>query len=80
MIQSRMKQYLRTETLWKFKSNRDTGSRVLFATDLASRGLDLPSIDLVINYNFPNSPNDYIHRVGRTARSGRHGRAISFVT
>ena len=53
---------------------------IMIATDLASRGLDIPTVDLVINFDVPVEPIDYVHRTGRTARAGRGGRAVTFVT
>ena len=52
----------------------------MVATDLASRGLDIPSINAVLNYDVPSNPKDYVHRVGRTARAGKTGSAITLVT
>jgi superfamily II DNA/RNA helicase len=53
---------------------------ILFSTDIAARGLDINDISCVINYDLPRSTNDYVHRIGRTARAGKSGTAISFVT
>jgi ATP-dependent RNA helicase RhlE len=67
----------RTETLSKFKRG---DIRVLVATDLASRGLDIQFLPFVINYELPRSPKDYIHRIGRTGRAESLGTAISFIS
>ena len=69
-------QEMRTDTLDSFKYHEFT---ILFATDIAARGLDIDNIDCVINYDLPRSPADYIHRIGRTARAGKSGEAISFI-
>lgn len=67
----------RTEALARFKSGK---TRVLVATDLAARGIDIQALPLVINYELPRSPKDYIHRIGRTGRAGMQGKAISLIT
>lgn len=71
-----LEQDIRTDTLQAFK---DAKVNVLFATDIAARGLDIDNIDCIINYDLPRSPADYIHRIGRTARAGKSGEAISFI-
>ena len=65
----------RREALDGFKSGR---YRVLVATDIASRGIDVSGIELVINYDLPDDAQNYVHRIGRTGRAGRKGHAISF--
>ncbi|WP_040302937.1 DEAD/DEAH box helicase [Algoriphagus machipongonensis] len=67
----------RTEALARFKSGK---TRVLVATDLAGRGIDIQFLPLVINFELPRSPKDYVHRVGRTGRAGATGEAISLIT
>jgi ATP-dependent RNA helicase DeaD len=59
---------------------RDKKYRILVATDVASRGLDIPHIEHVFNYDLPQVPEDYIHRIGRTARAGAEGSAVNFIT
>ncbi|MBI5037858.1 MAG: DEAD/DEAH box helicase [Candidatus Kerfeldbacteria bacterium] len=54
--------------------------RVLVATDIAARGIDVSNIELVVNFDLPSTPDDYVHRIGRTARAGKKGKAISFAT
>jgi len=68
-------QAVREAALQNFK---DSTLRVLVATDVAARGIDVNNITLVINYNLPEDPRNYIHRIGRTARAGKSGMAISF--
>ncbi len=72
-----LEQEERKYTLEDFKNKK---INILFATDIAARGLDINDIDCVINYDLPRSPADYIHRIGRTARAGKSGNAISFIT
>lgn len=63
-----MKQVKRIANLTKFKNG---DSQILVTTDVSARGLDIPQVQLVINYTIPKYPVDYIHRVGRTARAGK---------
>ena len=76
-MHSQKSQGARTDALRYFKSGE---INVLVATDLASRGIDIPALPVVINYELPRSPKDFIHRVGRTGRAGETGEAISFIT
>ena len=71
-----LEQEVREETLNAFK---DKKFNILFATDLASRGIDIDNIECVINFDLPRSPTDYIHRIGRTGRAGKKGEAISLI-
>ena len=72
-----LEQKIRTATLHAF--TRSTDPSILLCTDVASRGLDLPNIDLVIEYDPPFSSDDHLHRVGRTARAGKEGQACCFL-
>ncbi|KAL8638011.1 MAG: hypothetical protein Q9228_004789 [Teloschistes exilis] len=70
-------QQIRTATLSAFTHSPDPS--ILICTDVASRGLDLPNIDLIVEYDPPFSSDDHLHRIGRTARAGREGRAVIFL-
>ena len=76
-LHSMKKQKERKASFARFKSGEVS---ILLATDIAARGLDIPTVDMVINYEVPNSPKDYVHRIGRTARAGRNGRSITLIT
>ena len=75
-LHSLLSQRDRTDNLARFRAS---AARILVATDVASRGLDIPEVDLVVNYDVPRNPDDYIHRVGRTARAGKEGEAVTLV-
>ncbi len=72
-----MSQGQRDGVMIAFKSGRE---RLLIATDVAARGLDISGVSHVVNYDVPNSPDIYVHRIGRTGRVGRSGRAITLIT
>ncbi len=72
-----LRQNKRTTTTKKFREKK---FRVLVATDVAARGLDIPHIEHVVNYDIPQCPEDYIHRIGRTARAEAKGEAINFIS
>ncbi|KAH6661180.1 P-loop containing nucleoside triphosphate hydrolase protein [Truncatella angustata] len=75
-LHSKLPQRQRIDNLGRFRAS---AARILVATDVAARGLDIPEVSMVINYDIPREPDDYIHRVGRTARAGRKGDAVTFV-
>lgn len=71
------KQHERRDVLKEFKAGT---TRIIIATDVAARGLDIVQLPCVINYELPRSPNDYVHRIGRTGRAGEEGMAISLIS
>ncbi len=76
-IEGDMSQHRREQSMGKFRSGK---ADILVATDVASRGIDVPRVELVVNYDVPNQEMAYFHRIGRTARAGAKGRAITFVS
>jgi superfamily II DNA/RNA helicase len=75
-IHGNLRQNKRDRVIKAFRNNH---FRILVGTDVASRGLDIPAIKHVINFDLPQVPEDFIHRIGRTARAGSEGSALSFV-
>ena len=75
-MHSGLDQNSRENTIRDFKNNK---IKILVATDILSRGIDIKGIELVINYEVPNDAEDYVHRIGRTARADRTGEAITFI-
>ena len=76
-MHSDLEQAERDDVMFKFKSGQFD---VLVATDIVARGIDIDDIEMVINYDVPHDTEDYVHRIGRTARANRDGRAITFVS
>lgn len=76
-MHSDLEQSVRDETMLKFKAGK---INLLVATDILSRGIDVDDIELVLNFDVPHDAEDYVHRIGRTARANREGRAITFVS
>ena len=75
-LHSLLPQRERSANLAKFRAR---AARILVATDVASRGLDIPDVALVVNFDVPRDPDDYVHRVGRTARAGKKGMSVTLV-
>jgi len=76
-IHGDLRQQKRERVMNSFRNGR---CRIMIATDVAARGLDVPHVQHVINYDLPEDPEDYVHRVGRTARAGAEGNAMSFIS
>jgi ATP-dependent RNA helicase DDX47/RRP3 len=76
-LHGKMQQNERLAALHRFRAGRRA---ILVATDVAARGLDIPAVDFVVNVGVPGKPKDYVHRVGRTARAGARGSALTLVT
>lgn len=74
-IHSKRDQATREQLITDFRAKR---IKVLLASDVAARGIDIPNVEMVINYDIPNNSEEYIHRVGRTGRAGKTGKAVSF--
>lgn len=77
-LHGQLSQTARLSALGKFRAGESV--KILIATDVAARGLDIPLVDVVINFDLPPDSKTYIHRVGRTARAGKSGKALSLVT
>jgi ATP-dependent RNA helicase RhlE len=75
-IHSDLDQHAREDVLRDFKNRK---FQILVATDIISRGIDIEDIDLVVNYDVPRDPEDYVHRIGRTARAQSDGVALTFI-
>ena len=75
-MHSGLNQKEREETIRNFENKKN---RILIATDILSRGIDIKDVELVINYEVPKDVEDYIHRIGRTARADKNGEAITLV-
>ena len=76
-MHSGLLQEKRKEVMLNFKNNK---LQAIVATDIVSRGIDIDDVELVVNYDVPKQAEDYVHRIGRTARAGAKGRAITFVS
>ena len=76
-IEGDMSQHRREQSMAKFRNGK---ADILVATDIASRGIDVPRVELVVNYDIPNQEMAYFHRIGRTARAGAKGKAVTFVS
>ena len=74
---SDLEQNEREEVMLRFRNKQ---TQILVATDIVSRGIDIDSIDLVMNYDVPRDPEDYVHRIGRTARASQSGVAITLIS
>ncbi|MDH3361533.1 MAG: DEAD/DEAH box helicase [Nitrosopumilus sp.] len=76
-IEGDMSQHRREQSMARFRNGK---ADILVATDIASRGIDVPRVELVVNYDIPNQEMAYFHRIGRTARAGAKGKAVTFVS